>query len=574
MVDSVINRLAQVELFSALSEDDLEAVADLAQAKAYPRGALLFKQGERGHAGYLVERGELRVVRVDSDGAEEEVTRLVPGDFFGESSLLLAEPHDATVEVTQDSVLYVVEKEPFDALLAAHPRILDNLQMSPRVEERRRAPRFDWQEPDEVTTLVLRKHDFILAERLITPAVLLVLVIAGVYAWGTTSPAGLILGGAGVAAALLLGLYYVVDHLNDRYVLTNRRIVHDEQVFLIHRSRIGARLSNIQSIQLVQNGVTAKTFDYGDLLIETAGEPGGVITFRKIPHPSTIQREIFEQIKRAEAWVRAEERTAIRDALYRRLQGNPSEEQPPETKEPEPAAEADTPSRWSTVAAAPLQLVQYFFPPLRIEQGDVVTWRKHWVALLGPIARPTLAIALVTLAAGWFLERDGHRLSMLLSYGIVLLFLVPWWLWVFEDWQNEIYQVTPARIIDIERRPLGLREERREASLAMVQNVSLRMPGLVGRLLGYGFVTIETAGAGAFTFDYVKDPQDVQAEIFRYIEAFEERERERQAERHREELLEWFTVYDRMRHPEDHPRGDGVARPPSDARDPTDPPSS
>jgi hypothetical protein len=125
--------------------------------------------------------------------------------------------------------------------------------------------------------------------------------------------------------------------------------------------------------------------------------------------------------------------------------------------------------------------------------------------------------------------------------------LLLWWLWIFDDWQNDIYQVTATRIIDVERQPLFLREERREASLSMIQNVNLEISGILGKLLNYGSVTIETAGAGAFTFDYVKDPRAVQSEIFRRVEAFQGRQRQQETERHRAELLDWFSVYDQVR---------------------------
>jgi hypothetical protein len=141
------------------------------------------------------------------------------------------------------------------------------------------------------------------------------------------------------------------------------------------------------------------------------------------------------------------------------------------------------------------------------------------------------------------------------------MFLVPWWLWIFEDWQNDIYQVTSARIIDVEQLPFALRSERREAGLGQIQNVNLRVPGVVGRLLGYGSVTIETAGAGAFTFDYVKNPQAVQAEIFRRMETFKRREREKEAERRQDELLDWFSIYDQMRHPGTGQAGSGPILP-------------
>jgi uncharacterized membrane protein YdbT with pleckstrin-like domain len=97
--------------------------------------------------------------------------------------------------------------------------------------------------------------------------------------------------------------------------------------------------------------------------------------------------------------------------------------------------------------------------------------------------------------------------------------------------------------------------------LGQIQNVNLRVPGVVGRLLGYGSVTIETAGAGAFTFDYVKNPQAVQAEIFRRMETFKRREREKEAERRQDELLDWFSIYDQMRHPGTGQAGSGPILP-------------
>ena len=112
----------------------------------------------------------------------------------------------------------------------------------------------------------------------------------------------------------------------------------------------------------------------------------------------------------------------------------------------------------------------------------------------------------------------------LIGYSTALVFLFPWWLWQFDDWQNDTYQVTATRIIDVERLPLYLREDRREASLGVIQNIKLEIPGFLAKLLNYGSVTVETAGVGAFTFDRVRDPRGVQAEIFRRVEAFQSRQ--------------------------------------------------
>ncbi len=567
MVDSldtlrdIVNQLGRVELFSALDRDDLEAVAELVQKEHHPAGSLIFRQGEVGRRLYVIESGELRALHIDPEGMQREVNRLGAGDFLGESSLLLGEPHDATVEAMRDTVLLVISKSDFDQLVTERPSIINDLQMTSEVEQRRRAPRFDWQEPDETVVFVLHKHAVNLVRRLLLPGLALFLILAAFFFVGSTRILGLVIGGLLAAIPLLFALYYIVDHFNDNYILTNRRVIHDEHIYLIRQSRVGAPLSNIQSMQEIQEGILAQLFDFGDLLIETAGEPGGLVKFRQIPNPTEVQGRIFQERDRVEAQARAEERVAIQNALQSRLDGSTgsmtgsAHGRTSEAGGEREAEEEDEPFDWASRLLAPLRIARYFFPALRHEEGDTITWRKHWVALLGPISRPTAVIALVTLIVALLLGSADNPTAILLSYGIVLMFLLPWWLWVFEDWQNDVYQVTSSRIVDVEQLPFGLREERREASLGMIQNVNLFVPSPIGRVLGYGSVTIETAGAGAFTFDYVKNPEKVQTEIFRRMEAFREQEREKRARRRRDELLDWFTVYDEMRHPEARQEG-------------------
>ena len=554
MTSNVVTQLEQIDLFSALSSADLLALADLAQREYRPSGQVICRQGERGHRFYLVQAGQLRVLHVDPDGIEQEVGIFGPGDSFGQTSLLLGEPHDATVEVLQDAALLYIEKEDLDWLLEERPGMLGRLRIPREIERRRRAPRFEWQDPDETVVFVLRKHDLILAQGLVLPGFLLLLVFAAYFAIGSTSFVGLVAGGLLAAVPVLLALYRIVDHFNDNYVLTNKRVMHDEHVPLIHQCRVGAPLSRIQSIRVSQEGAAAQMFEFGDLYIETAGRAAGQVLFQQIPDPDRAQEMIFEERRRAQAQARAEERAAIQEALDRRFGQPPSDAEPLQMGEADDSCDAGSQVRWPTWLLAPLGVVRYFIPSFREEVGDTIIWRKHWVALLGPVTPPTALIVLLTGVVAWLLLQErGDRTTILVFYGVGLLFLVPWWLWVFEDWHNEMYQVTPSRIIDIEQLPLALREERREASLGMIQNVNLSVPGVLGRLLGYGSVKIETAGAGAFTFDYVKNPQAVQTEIFRRMAAFEDQQRQEEAQRRRDELLDWFAVYDQMRRSDAEP---------------------
>jgi uncharacterized membrane protein YdbT with pleckstrin-like domain len=134
--------------------------------------------------------------------------------------------------------------------------------------------------------------------------------------------------------------------------------------------------------------------------------------------------------------------------------------------------------------------------------------------------------------------------SVLVGYGAFLIIPTIWWVWHFADWQNDTYHVTATRIIDIEKRPFFGREERREANLESVQNIVVSIPGLLARLLDYGSVEVETAGEEPFTFDLVKDPNGVRADVSRRVEARRKQRQREEARRRRDELLEWFSVYD------------------------------
>jgi putative ABC transport system ATP-binding protein len=68
-------------------------------------GQMLFEQGDRGHLVYVVEEGEVEVVRVRSDGSEEVRARIGPGRYFGELAPLFGLPRSASARATSPTVL-------------------------------------------------------------------------------------------------------------------------------------------------------------------------------------------------------------------------------------------------------------------------------------------------------------------------------------------------------------------------------------------------------------------------------------------------------------------------------------
>jgi len=538
----LLKQLRSVELFADLSHDDLRAVAELFKGEHVSAGSIVYHQGQVGECAYLIESGTLGMYYIDPDGKREEVRTLQAGDFLGESSLLLGDTRSATVEAAQESSLLCLEKSDFDKLLQDRPSVVRSLWIQPDVVKRRRVPRFRWQDPDEVVVRSMHKHNAILFRNLALPTVIFLVIVAGIGAWviRSQSMVALVLGAVLALIPLAFGIYLTVDHFNDSYVITNKRVLHEERTPLVREARAEAPLRTVQDIHQRRQGIWAQIYNFGDLIIETAGKRGQVI-FRSIPDPAAVQEEIFEQVRRVRAGARAQEREAIRSALEQRLGRQEPDEQQPPVDQPE-----SNPSVSNSLRAGMLfRVFRYFLPSLRYESGDTVTWRKHWFALLRPISVPSLLVMVTAAATIYLLATIPAKWpQIVLGYGGVMMILLPWWLWRFDNWQNDIYQVTNTRIIDVECLPFSLREDRREASLGVIQNIELEVPGILGRIFNYGSVTIETAGVGPFTFEMVKDPGSVQTEIFRRMDAFQRMQRQQSADQRRSELMDWFTVYD------------------------------
>ena len=81
-------------------------------------GTVLTAEGRKGSEFFLVRAGTARCLR---NG--QEVTTFGPGDFFGETALLINVPRTATVTALTDMTIVVFERREFSALLDQSPQI-------------------------------------------------------------------------------------------------------------------------------------------------------------------------------------------------------------------------------------------------------------------------------------------------------------------------------------------------------------------------------------------------------------------------------------------------------------------
>ncbi len=112
--------LRSIPLFKNLDNADLELIASYLHKERYPKGAIVFREGEVGDTMYLVESGRVAVVGQE---ASDTIAIMGPGSFVGEISLLLAKPRTANLQVMIDAELWVLHRKDFEQLISSRPSI-------------------------------------------------------------------------------------------------------------------------------------------------------------------------------------------------------------------------------------------------------------------------------------------------------------------------------------------------------------------------------------------------------------------------------------------------------------------
>ncbi len=536
--------LREQPLFADLSPEDMSALSEIALIQEAPAGRRLWHQGDPGDRFLLVLKGQLEATRVNSEGHLESLGRLLPGGAAGETSLFLGDPHDATVTAMGPSLLLLIHRRDFQDLLHRRPSMGRDLLPREDICRALEAPRFNWQAEDERVVLYQRRHPWVLWRRLTWPFLCALLLPPTLHLLGLP----LLYSVPGLAVMIAWVLWLWLEWRNDLLTVTTHRLVHVEKQLLVYERQEQAALDKIQDVSVVRTGPAAAVLGFGHLTVQTAGATGQ-ITFTHIPAPEAVKEAIFEEMERHRALRRAARRQSIEGDLRRQLgltTGRRPDELPDERSTlPQPESLADSAALHLT------RIISNGFPRLRHQQGEVVLWRKHWVVLLNDLLWPLVALAVVM---GLPLATEIR--PPLIALAVVGALILAWLWWQWENWRNDVYILTPERIVDIKRVPLRLRTEQREGNLQNIQNVTFVVPGLFAGLLNYGHVVVETAGqTGNFTFEYVFAPDEVQADIFRYVEAARERRQESEESEQRQALADILAAYERLRNEMESPGG-------------------
>jgi CRP-like cAMP-binding protein/membrane protein YdbS with pleckstrin-like domain len=558
-------RLSRFQILQGLSQAQIADIAKNVEQRSYRFHQVLFQQGEPADYFYLVERGMVEEVGRDPSGKVVLRRRAGPGNYVGHRSLMDNLPRESTATATRDTDLLAINAADFQGLLAAFPELRQRLRRTHVVNRLLATPAFRvfskkqlYQVADLARELEYPAGQIIF--RRDEPADALYVIDTGQVMEGAMAPSS---GGQGwpsyLTAGSVFGYHGLVGNAPRRataQAVTDARLLRfDADAFewlcelepafkqaltppdilgQLHKSSIFARLDREELSHLAgyvglahfpaeeivyrqgESEPTLYTLVRGEAVLRYRDEQGKErpIGFLR-PGDTVGETSLFLGYRRdatVEPVVDSDWLYLTKEDLDRFLQQHPE-------------------ARSKLVLREEVRIRRRLrpFPWMDPDEEFVLRDRRHWFFLLTRLAPPVVILfaALVV-----FLSHLTNAFAFLF-----LTVALPWTLWRFVDWTNDYYIVTTKRVAHREKVVL-VRERRDETPLNKVQNVNVAR-GLIGNLLGFGSLIIDTAAAAGVTrvtFDHLADPNHVQALIFQQVRRLEAGERSETRQMIREKL--------------------------------------
>jgi signal transduction histidine kinase len=129
--------LESSKLFSSLSGQELTRLIEVAREIRFAPKQQIFQEGDKGDGLYVVKQGAVLVSSSLADEERKILSRLGPGELFGEMAVLDDEPRSATVTAELDTVVYFIPREELLQMLEHNPSLAIKLvrEISRRLRE-------------------------------------------------------------------------------------------------------------------------------------------------------------------------------------------------------------------------------------------------------------------------------------------------------------------------------------------------------------------------------------------------------------------------------------------------------
>lgn len=117
-MNDAITTLEKAVIFRGLNQEQLQSIVQIAVAKQFAHGRVIFKKGDRDNELYLIVKGKVRITREYPLGGYETLAVLEEGHAFGEMAVFGDDVvRSATARAAAECELLILKREPFRQLL-------------------------------------------------------------------------------------------------------------------------------------------------------------------------------------------------------------------------------------------------------------------------------------------------------------------------------------------------------------------------------------------------------------------------------------------------------------------------
>ncbi|MCK4536800.1 MAG: cyclic nucleotide-binding domain-containing protein [Desulfuromonadales bacterium] len=125
--DSLAYFLSQLPLFSELTPKEITLLENLVHVRSYRNHETVFEEGDPGSGMYMIRTGSVCIFSRNPQGAEEELARLGPGDFFGETTLTAPAQRSASARTLEATELVGLFRSDLMEAAQDNPKVASHL---------------------------------------------------------------------------------------------------------------------------------------------------------------------------------------------------------------------------------------------------------------------------------------------------------------------------------------------------------------------------------------------------------------------------------------------------------------
>ncbi|MDY6794514.1 MAG: Crp/Fnr family transcriptional regulator [Actinomycetota bacterium] len=119
--DPKVNIFWKVPMFEFLEAEELDRLYSLCSTEKLAKGEYVFLECDAPRKLYVVERGEVKLLKQTEDGREMIVEMAYPGEIFGEEAIFDGEPYPMTAQALSDVELLSITRTDFFSFLRDNP---------------------------------------------------------------------------------------------------------------------------------------------------------------------------------------------------------------------------------------------------------------------------------------------------------------------------------------------------------------------------------------------------------------------------------------------------------------------